>query len=166
MISSIKTISFRVLARGACGLLLCGGLVFAVACKPKVADNAKCEVTGTVKYKGASVPGGVVAFQVPGDQAQVYTCAIKGDGTYVCELQKPGSYKVTVETESVKPPAEPLPPPGMSADEFNKMKASVGTRPGSSNYVAIPKKYAKVFSTPLSYEVKEGKQRNDIDLSD
>jgi hypothetical protein len=60
-------------------------------------------VTGKVTYNGKALKGGNVSFQST-EGLQSYSTEIKEDGTYSATIQT-GSYKVCVETASLKPPA-------------------------------------------------------------
>jgi hypothetical protein len=159
----------KVAFRLACGAILSGALVILIGCNS--AAQSKNEVKGKVSYKGATLPGGHMVFYSAED-ANLGEAVINSDGTYTTVLSKTGPCKVTVETESLKPPEQPKPPanapmPNLSEEDKRKMKESMAKSSGAAgNYVAIPKKYANVKTTPLTYDVASGKQTKDFDLSD
>ncbi|HEV3144771.1 MAG TPA: hypothetical protein VGZ47_12850 [Gemmataceae bacterium] len=154
--------TFRNFARlavlAACGTVLGCLLVFAPGCKP--AASAKNEVTGRVTYKGAPVTGGQIDFQSAADPGLIISAVINPDGTYGIATTGTGSFKVTVSTDSLKPTETGPTPPG--AEKMPKPQVPAG----GGTYVAIPAKYSNFKTTTLTYDIKEGKQTHDFDLTD
>jgi hypothetical protein len=121
-------------------------------------------VSGTVSYAGKPLKGGNVIF-VGSEGKRSISGSIQEDGSYTLAKVPPGPVTVCVETESLNPGAKALarhytPPPGMQApaglDEGNASTAKL--------YVKIPEKYSKPDQSGLSYTVKSGSQKYDIDL--
>jgi hypothetical protein len=141
-------------------------------------------VSGKVTYKGQPLKGGYVAF-INTSGGQTFSAPIQEDGSYQIPKITGGSYKVTVETESLKPqgdvksipfkskvskegpPKENLPPklnlPGNPADYGYKMATPGGQL---DRYVAIPRKYADADQSGLQYDFRGGNQTYNIDLTD
>ncbi|HKB01358.1 MAG TPA: carboxypeptidase-like regulatory domain-containing protein [Gemmataceae bacterium] len=168
-----------VIVRLAC-LLVAVAVVAVVGCGP---SNAK--LTGKVTYKGTPLKGGTVTL-VPPDGGTTFSATIQEDGTYNFDQVKTGTYKVCVETESLKPPVTAKhsyydkkgpgardkskiknePPKGAQIPEGYKM-----TDPFSGNnadrekrYVAIPADYGDLGKTSLTVEVKGGSQPQQYDI--
>jgi hemoglobin len=119
--------------------------------QPKAEDKSKPgeggTVTGKVTFKGQALPGGAIGF-VSAD-GKPTTAKINEDGSYKVGDLKPGEYKVTIETESVKPAKDAKPPEGKDAPK----------------YVPIPVKYRDGETSGLKYEVKKGEQTFDVGLA-
>jgi hypothetical protein len=74
-----------------------------LACPPLVGcGGGKGDVSGVVKYKGTPLKGGVVTF-VNSESGPSFTASINEDGTYNAPNVRAGTYKVCVETESLRP---------------------------------------------------------------
>jgi hypothetical protein len=164
---------------------MCRGLVGAalltfsiLACSPPTGS-----VSGKVTYKGQPLKGGYVAF-INSSGGQTFSAPIQEDGSYQIPKITGGSYKVTVETESLKPqgetkgvpfkgvskegpPKEYLPPklnlPVNPADYGYKMATPGGQL---DRYVPIPRKYADPEQSGLKFDFRGGNQTYDINLSD
>jgi hypothetical protein len=140
-------------------------------------------VSGKVTYKGQPLKGGYVAF-INSSGGQTFSAPIQEDGSYQIPKITGGSYKVTVETESLKPqgetkgvpfkgvskegpPKEYLPPkwklPVNPADYGYKMATPGGQL---DRYVPIPRKYADPEQSGLKFDFRGGNQTYDINLSD
>jgi len=120
-------------------------------------------VSGKVTTKGAPVTGGNLTF-VSTENKPSASVTINPDGTYTIPKIQAGTYKICVDTESLKPtgtvPKGAIgykPPPGSSAGGYDP---SGSTKSGT--YVHIPEKYSKPESTDLTYTVKSGVQEHDI----
>ena len=135
------------------------------ACKP-AGGKVETQISGKVMYKGAPLGGGNIVFHFANGGSA--PAGINPDGTYTVQNVPVGPTKVTVETESIKGAGtQPSLPPGAPKEMKEKLEHEKGKLPTSAaGYVAIPKKYADVNTTTLSYEVKSGKQEHDFDLSD
>lgn len=147
----------RVLAAGfcLCGLLLvegCGG--------------GKGTVSGKVSYQGKPVRGGNVAF-IP-EAGSPVNSPIEADGTYTIRKIPPGNVKITVETDSFRPPLEKAVARGGDAkflkQNLEKMNPQMADPERAKRYVRIPPQYRDPRQTNLSYEVKSGEQEYNIDL--
>ncbi len=158
-----------------------GAAVFTLgilACSPPTGS-----VSGKVTYKGQPLKGGYVAF-INSSGGQTFSAPIQEDGSYQIPKITGGSYKVTVETESLKPqgetkgvpfksvskegpPKENLPPklnlPGNPADFGYKMATPGGQL---DRYVPIPRKYADPDQSGLQFDFRGGNQTYDINLID
>jgi len=99
----------------------------------------KSAVTGTVTFQGKPLPAGVVTFVGAENQASV--AAIKEDGTYKIDALKPGTYKVTIDTEGLK-----------------------GDEKLAKFYVAIPKKFSEPDKSGLEVKVETGVSTHNIEL--
>jgi hypothetical protein len=135
-------------------------------------------VSGKVTYNGKALKGGNVTF-VGGAGQPSGSASIKEDGTYFIPKLAAGPYKVVVETESLRPPRAIRPkmgggppkgkgglpegveaPPGYSASS----PADAVAAKNAKLYTHIPEKYSAADTTDLSYEIKGGEQKYDIDL--
>lgn len=142
--------------------------VLSGGCGPRVGS-----ISGKVTYNGKALKGGNVSFVSDGGQS--FASTIKEDGTYSIPDLKSGTYKVCVETESLKPPAT----------QFGTAGGKDTAKPGGSEvpegytpsgppaalqaanakkYVMIPRTYADPNSTDLTYEFKGGSDTHNIDL--
>ena len=162
-------------------LAVAAAAVAFVGCGP---SNAK--LTGKVTYKGAPLKGGTVTL-VPPDGGTAFSATIKEDGTYNFEEVKTGTYKVCVETESLKPGAgqpkhsyagkggavgkdkskmKNVPPPGAQVPEGYQVADPVAGNEAEKEkrYVAIPAEYGQPDKTTLKVEVKGGAQPQQFDI--
>ena len=121
-------------------------------------------VSGTVSYNGKPLKGGNVLFVSPEGKRST-SATIQEDGSYTAPNIPAGPVTVCVETESLNPAGkEPArhygPPPGAHApaglEQPNPNTAKL--------YVRIPEKYATPDQSGLTYTVKSGQQKYDIDL--
>jgi len=114
--------------------------------------GAKNSVSGSVKLDGQPVDG-TISF-VGADNKETPS-PIKPDGTYLVENPPLGPVKIVLKSlmgnfKGVAPPK--------GGPELPKMG-------GESKGVLPPEKYGSVTTTPLSYDVKAGKQIHNIELS-
>lgn len=114
-------------------------------------------VTGKVTYQDKTVKGGNVTF-VSTDGGRTYASGIKEDGTYSIPDLQSGSYKVCVETASLKPP------PGTTVPKVARDPASAQLIANSRKYVPIPDQYGDAEKTDVTYEFKGGSETFDINL--
>jgi hypothetical protein len=137
-------------------LLLFGGLVFLVSgCSRPVGS-----VTGKVTYQGKPLKGGTVSFAST-EGRQSFSASIADDGSYTIPNLVGGSYKVCVETESLKPP--PGVKAGMGPGQ-NRSPAAARTAENLKKYVQIPDKYSSADKTDITYEFKGGSETYNIEL--
>lgn len=160
-------------------------LVPLAACGPRSGS-----LSGKVTYKGEPLKGGTITFQGP----YTFSTDIRLDGSYEIPKMYSGTYKISIETESVKGSGGSTPfafkaPPGMklpSKDQLPKEATAPPTEKLPVNpeafgysqpkanpdydpkkrYVAIPKKYADVNESGLTYDFPGGTQTHNIDLKD
>jgi len=119
-------------------------VVVPLAIQRKQAPVGAVEGRVHLRIAGLSAPlkGGSVGFHPA--KGEVIRVAISPDGKYSVSTIQPGTMKVTVETESVARAA------GMGL---------------SKNYIGIPRKYADPMTTPLTINVKPGRQTVNFDLT-
>lgn len=139
-------------------------------------------VKGKVTYQGKALKGGGVGF-VSTDGGRSYGSGIGEDGSYTIPDLEGGSYKITVETESLrgaqgptgtmgpKTPSIPKgaktgPPPGANVPEGYTPSdpAAAAAANGLKRYVKIPGHYAETDKTDLTFTFKGGDVTHDIDL--
>jgi hypothetical protein len=103
---------------------------------------------------------------------------IEEDGSYTIRNIAAGKVKITVETDSARPPLDKAdkaakgpkgPRGGRVSQDFlkqnlEKMNPQMADPERAKRYVQIPPNYREPDKTNLSYEVKGGKQEHDIDL--
>ena len=166
------------------------GPAFALVASVAVLLLAGCNrpvgsVSGKVMYQGKPLNGGSVSF-VSTEGNRSYAAGIKEDGTYTVPDLLGGSYKVCVETSSLKPSGHQI-PGGMGTPAIPKgaktgapadaplpegyIPQAAGSDPAAAalasnkrKYVAIPEKYAKPDETDLAYTFKGGAETFDIEL--
>jgi len=137
-------------------------------------------ISGKVTYQGKPLKGGNVSFQST-EGRESFAATIGEDGTYSVPKIIGGSYKVCVETDSLKPPlsagiskgpsdpkdAKAGPPPGAQLPEgYKPDNTASGARAAENRkrYVQIPPAYGKPETTDLAYEFKGGTETYDINL--
>lgn len=148
-------------------VLFAAGLLVVAGCNKPVGT-----VSGKVTYQGKALKGGGVTF-VSTDGGRSFAGIIGPDGSYKVTEIVGGTYKVTVDNNSLKgqertgpataapPPLVPAgakggPPPGANlpagyvASDPNAMKANAAGK----NYVALPPKYLSADTTDITYEFK------------
>jgi hypothetical protein len=106
--------------------------------------NQSGTVTGTVTFKGAALPGGVVILLDASDNR--YQSRIQADGSYVIPDIAPGPARIVVDTT-----------PGSARGN--------ATYPYGP-YVQIPRRYARPETSGFGLNVGRGTQKLDIDLND
>jgi hypothetical protein len=126
--------------------------------------NAPAKVSGTVKYKDQPLKGGTVQFQTA-DGSKI-SGMISPQGTYAITDAPAGEMVVTVETESVKPPAKPVAYGGGGRREGGQQPPPGRDSGPTMSYVEIPKKYADPKQSPLKTTINRGNNKYDIDLTD
>jgi hypothetical protein len=139
--------------------VLAVGLVLLLSLAVAAAKPASSVVKGSVTYKGQPITGGTIAFHPA--RGKPVKASLEADGTYYAKNVPVGEVKVTIETESLRAKGNPkakAKPPDKDKPKDKDSKPPV--------YVAIPKKYADVETTPLRLKVKGGKQTADFKLED
>jgi hypothetical protein len=127
-------------------------------------------VSGTVKYRGAPVSAGTIAFHPAA--GGYYFVSLEPDGTYAVPDVPVGEAAVTIETESANPKTHPA-PEQYGANRGHK--SPVGPGPGGAApptqapkgaYVKIPAKYAQKETSKLTVTLTGGAQTQNFDLAD
>jgi hypothetical protein len=100
---------------------------------------------------------------------QTFSVAIAEDGTYNVPAITAGTYKVCVETASLRPGQSMMttkPPSGVKnqADIPAGGSSPKSDKSHADRYVMIPFHYAQPDTTDLTYEVKSGSQTYNIEL--
>jgi uncharacterized phage protein gp47/JayE len=112
-------------------------LILAAGCAPGVGD-----VSGTVTYKGKGAAGATITFFDARNGAPSSTIA--EDGSYSVKNVATGNTQIAI----ISPAGVTL--PGMPAPKS----------------VQVPEKYANHEKSGLTYQVKTGQQKHDIELTD
>ena len=161
--------------RAACSFGFVLGCVLLAGC-----SRGEGALSGKVTYKGVPLKGGNVSL-VSTDGGNSYAGVVGEDGTYSIPKVTTGAFKVCVETDSLKPspagagvkgsgpsgaPKNSGPPPGANVPEGYSASdpASAAAASKAKRYTQIPDKYGKAETTDLTFEVKGGDNKFDIDL--
>lgn len=138
-------------------------------------------VSGKVTFGNKTLKGGNVTF-ISTEGLPSQSSGITEEGTYSVPSLTAGTYKVCVETESLKPPGFAGPPMGAGAPKgtaldpdtpipegyhpSNPAEASLAGAAARAKklYVAIPGQYADPNKTDLQYTVVGGQQTYNIEL--
>ena len=133
--------------------------------------GSQTQLSGKVTYKGEPVTGGSINLVPTAGGAGSVPANITREGTYAVAPVPPGTYTVTVETESIKhaggltvkggPGGEAqakamVQKQGYPTGQMDKSKMPV--------YVAIPAKYADAKKSGLTVEVKAGRNEKNLVL--
>ena len=113
------------------------------------------EVSGTVKYNGNLLPGGIVTISHP--DGRVATCTIREDGSYSIPNAPGGEVKVSVQTLTPLPAIPPFMLRGAPKSESVER---------AGKYVKIPERYSDPAKSGLNLTVKRGSQEFPIELTD
>jgi hypothetical protein len=124
------------------GVLILFGMVALVGCSNKKPVGS---ITGTVKYKGQPVTSGSINFYDSG-RGMAADSKLDGSGNYSITELEVGTYKVYIQP----PVPEQLPP---------------GTPPKKEKF-DVPAKFQDPARTPISKEVKAGKNDIPVELTD
>jgi hypothetical protein len=147
-------------------------LLLAAGCNT---STTPASVSGTIKYKGETVPTGSLQFHTTeGSSKAMYNYAFK-DGAYSGSDLPVGEYLVTIETESANP--NPKPKPAQAGgkgkpdqqEDYKKRMMERGAFSGPTNagpYVMIPDKYADEKTTTLKATLTKGSNTINFDLTD
>jgi hypothetical protein len=151
-------------------LLLCAVFPLAVillGCAPN--PQAPAKVSGSLTYKGQPIKGGSMKFY--GADGVGYDAQISDDGTYTANDIPEGELVVVVETESINPGKKGA-PPIRDQDKRSKMQQQqpppdrAPPPTATAAYTKIPEKYSNRNTSPLTVQVKRGRQVINIDLTD
>jgi len=140
-------------------LLLAAAIVTLTGCKGDT-SGPKNSVSGKVTLGEKEPVAGVVVFV--GSDNTPKESPIKADGTYQIADPPKGTCKVVV-----KPMGAVTTPGGGGTGPMAPPKGSpemAGNLGGGAKGAPPPQKYQDAKSTPLTFEVKEGKQTFDIKL--
>jgi hemoglobin len=116
----------------------------------------KASVSGRVNFKGRPLPGGSIAFlNASGGR---FRSLIHKDGSYEIKSLPAGTYRVVVETASLKPASK--------TPEKIKGGTAPANPPGGQTpvYVAISPRYSMPETTPLTAKLLKGRQTLDFEL--
>jgi len=105
-------------------------------------DSTGPIVKGTVKYKGAPLPGGAVTLVSATDATQRTGSINEEDGRYAAVNCPVGDVKISIDGPTPSSAGPPKAPP-----------------------VTIPAKYKDPKTSGLTYTVVKGEQTHDIDLA-
>ncbi len=177
--------------RAIAATLFTGLLILAAGCG---SGDKKSHLAGVITYKNAPVTGGNI--NLSNDAGGSYSCPIQIDGNYSITDIPPGTYAVTVETETVNPDrktatygnGQKAGPGAATAGKMEKMNneyekmMSKGGETGSlaaggsfgpaskeelmKRYTKLPTKYADKRTSGLTAEVVQGKVKKDFALAD
>ena len=103
--------------------------------------SASNEVSGTVKFKGAVIPGGSITFVSQNDPKVRVSAIINLEGNYLIPAAPEGNVKVGIEASR-------------SSGSF-----------GKQTHVNVPPKYRDPTTSGVTYTVTSGKQTKDFDLT-
>jgi hypothetical protein len=153
-----------------CGALLVSSLAL-LGCS-KGNPNAPARISGSLTYNGQPIKSGVMQLYTPDGVA--YAAQISSDGTYSATDIPTGELIITVETESTKPAKTYK---GTEAAGRMQQMKQVGRRPGGGDgggtaepppvhYIKIPAMYSNPKTSPLTVDVKAGRQVHNIELTD
>jgi len=120
-------------------------------------DPAATLVSGKVTMDGQPVAGTVTFFGAD-NKTEVGASPIGPSGEYSIPNPTPGPVKIVVKSMAGAAGGGPLIPAPKGTTEMPKTA-------GGNQGVAPPVKYGSPTTTPLSYEVKKGKQTYDIQLT-
>ncbi len=123
------------------------------------------EVVGKVTYKGKPLAGGTVVLHPAKGKRVVGHIMV--DGTYLIKNVPVGEMVVTIETESVRAKPGKGPIPKIQPKEKKtepKDKKLPDEAKAAARYVAIPRIYGDVKTSPLRYTVQSGKQTLNLEL--
>jgi hypothetical protein len=117
-------------------------------------------VSGIVTYDGRPLPSGTVLFH--GENGRVEHALISPDGAYTIAEAPQGAVRITVHPHASAPLAFPTrgkPPP-----QATENLPSAGTEKRDGKFVDVPSRYRDPDSSGLTFEVRAGSQKHDIDL--
>jgi len=128
-------------------------------------------VSGRVLLDGKPLPGGRVTFR-PADSAQNSASAeINEQGQYEVTLPI-GDVQISIDNRELQPRAArgPIELPALGPDIQGKINSEMARsaptgNKGSGRYVPVPSRYYDAETSGLSFTVKKGDQRHDIDLA-
>lgn len=110
------------------------------------------DVTGKVTYQGKPLVWGTVQFE--GSDNLVKSGNINSDGTFTVRGVATGEAKAAVSSIN----------PASSDFQLRGPQAKAQARPEVKGWFKIPEKYDTPFGSGLTYEIKRGENKIDIDL--
>lgn len=138
-----------------------GALAVALAGLAGCGDNPNvtgATVAGTMRHKGAPLPGGTVRIVADGDPGKSASGRIGADGRYQVANAPVGACKVVVETESAKND------PSKFMGKVPAGAVDPGKLPPPQKYVPVDRKYTDPGTTPLRVTVVKGDNPTDFDV--
>jgi hypothetical protein len=130
--------------------------------------NAPARVSGKLTYKNQPIKAGMMFLHTP--DGSKYPAQISSDGTYSATDIPAGELIVTVSTDHLSPSQKA--PQGAEAARRMKAQSSQMQQPAgpvekpSDHYTKIPDKYSNPKTSPITLDLKPGRQVQDIDLTD
>ena len=121
-------------------------------------DSSKAALKGKVTYKGAPVTGGTITL-IPASGGP-FPITIKPDGSFAVGDAPVGPMKVTIETDTVSPPAA-----GFNMPMPKDAKAPEVDTTNQAKKVVIPAKYKSAETSGLTWDTKTEKTKT-FDLTD
>ncbi len=134
---------------GALAVVGCGG------------GGGRGTVSGKVTYKGTALKGGRVIYS---SATGANTAADIGeDGTYTAQLVPTGPAKISVQTSYLQMARARgyAPPKDQKAPEGYQMGGDPNM---AKRFVKIPDQYENADTSGLTYDVKRGDQKHDLEL--
>jgi hypothetical protein len=120
-------------------------------------------ISGTVQYNNKPVTGGEMQLHYEGGVLEI---GLRPDGTFVANDAPLGTARVTINTQRIKQ-VELMKKANPAKDSKGQKPPAPGEGVGTTPvYVAIPFKYMTSATTPLTWEVKPGNEKNNIVLTD
>ena len=126
------------------GILLVVAAAVLAGCDSKPVTGT---VSGNVSYAGKAIPAGTITF-VSESKGNPTASSPINDGAYQVQIVV-GAAKISVTT----PAPAAAPPPGIPDAGGASVKS-----------IAIPPQYGSTTTSNLSFEVKPGTQKHDVDL--
>ncbi len=143
------------------GLLLAApALLLAAGCSGGGSQMTKNVVSGKVTLKDQPVAGTVHFVYSDNKEASAPTGP---DGSYSIPNLKTGSVKILVKAMPGASDTKLVAPP-VGGDKGAPTVEMPGTNPVGTG-VRPPPKYSDANTSPLTYDIKEGKQTHDIELT-
>jgi hypothetical protein len=141
-------------------------LVLIAACLLSGCGKKFGSVSGSVKYKGKALTGGQVAFIPAAPGGETATGLIDSSGSYTIEKVVAGPCKITVFTSAAgsggKAAGKMMDAGKMGKADGGKSKVGVA---GDVPSVQVPSKFAEPDTSGLSFEVKQGTNSHDINIT-
>lgn len=134
-------------------------LLLLVGCRSR---SPRCDLSGTITYKGQPVNGASLTLIPTGGKGQEVLVPVGQDGTFNSADVPVGDYKVVVEGS----PGNPGPSTkGMTPDQLAKMKDKLAELKTPAT-IKFPDKYKQPEKTDLKVTATPGQQTVTLELKD